>query len=319
MNLKNASMFTLLALGAGLFPAAAAGADTLTWVSGKHPASGTSTVIVTALAKSAQDLPADDAQEGVPVTAPTPVTQRAELPAPELAPAPEPEAEGPEVTDIYAPDPNRKGTKFHLGRSAGDTDVLLLPSARPLDEGQVHVALDELLLWRGEMGVSDEFSLGVDSAWGLTLDVNGKYAFVRRNNTAVALRLGVGAATVEKKLNWSYAELLYSKDMRRGAVHLGAHLVFAHTPDGDSYLVPQATVGGEVKLIKHVSAMVEGGFGNDVLAAAGLGNNTGFANLGVRLYVQGAYVTGALVIPTNEHFMNSAALGIPFIRFGYVF
>lgn len=315
MEFKKASVYILLSLTLVGLAAARAEAGSLTRKSGLRPG-GADKAAAYSFARSEQDLPATDAQEGVPLAAPAPETHKSE---PAAVVAETKAAEEPEVTDIYAADPNKPRSKFKLQRTQGDTDVLLLPSARPLEEGQVHFALDEFLLWRAEIGVSDEFSLGADSVWGLTAQVYGKYAFIRENNTAVSLRVGAGAATVQKSLNWSYAQLLYAKDMRRGAYHLGAHLVFVHTPNGDSYLVPQGTLGGEVKLIKYLTAIGEAGFGNDMLQADGFVNNTGFVNLGAKVYMQGGYVTAGLVMPTNESFLNSAALGIPFIRFGYVF
>ena len=314
MNFKKMNQFALLALTLGSMLPRGAAAGTLTSKSQSRVQTGSNAAHAYSVARAEQDLPAVDAQQGIPSAPPPTAAEHAAVTVPtESQPA------EVEVTDIYAPDPTRKKSRFKLARSDGDTDVLLLPSARPLNEGQVHVALDEFLLWRGEMGVTDEFSLEASSVWALTAEISGKYAFVRENNTAVSLRVGAGAATVQKQLNWSFAQLLYTKDFPRGAVHLGAHLVFVHTPNDGGFLVPQGTVGGEVKLIKYVWAIAEAGLGNDLLQATGFENNTGFVNLGARLAAQGGYVTAGLVMPTNSSFLNSAALGIPFLRFGVTF
>jgi hypothetical protein len=221
--------------------------------------------------------------------------------------------------DIYAPQKGGKRKRFKPKRHAGDTDVILLASARPLEEGQVNISLDELLLWRAQLGVTDDFTLEANSLWGFSIGINGKYALMRERNTAVAVQFGAGAFTVEKRMNWSYASLLYAKDMGRGAVHAGGHLIFAHTPDGKSYVVPQATAGAEVTLMKRVRALTELGFGNDILQSTGVENNTGFLNLGLRLDLSPVYATGGLVIPMNEPFLDSPALGIPFLRIGATF
>lgn len=250
-------------------------------------------------------LPDIDAQEGIPQAPPDSAAEHAAR-----------EAQDDTEVDIYAPKKNRKPFRFKPARSPGDNDVILAPSARPLDEGERQVSLDELLLWRVQLGVSDDFTLEANSLWGLSIGLNGKYALVRKNNTAVSLQLGAGAFTVEKSINWAHAGLLYTKDFARGALHLGAYAIFAHSERGRSYVLPQATAAGEVRVMKHVTAIGEVGFGNDVLHAAGLENNTGFVNLALRLDGGNVFATGGLVMPTNDHFVNSSALGIPALRLG---
>lgn len=250
-------------------------------------------------------LPDIDAQEGIPQAPPdSPATHAA------LA------AEGDAEFDIYAPKENRKRWKFRPARTAGDNDVIVTPSARPLDEGDRQVSLDELLLWRVQLGVSDEFTLEANSLWGFSIGLAGKYALVRKNNTAVSVYAGAGAFTIEKSINWAHLGLLYSKDFKRGALHLGAHGIWAHSARGKGYVVPQATAGGEMRVMRHVSALGEVGFGNDILRAAGFENNTGFVNLALRLDGGKVFATGGLIMPTNDSFTNSAALGIPALRLG---
>lgn len=250
-------------------------------------------------------LPDIDAQEGVPQAPPDSPAVHAAL-----------EAEDEPAFDIYAPKKDRRRWKFRPARTAGDNDVIVAPSARPLDEGDRQVSLDQLLLWRVQLGVSDEFTLEASSLWGLSIGLAGKYALVRKNNTAVSVYAGAGAFTIEKSINWAHLGLLYSKDFKRGALHLGAHGIWAHSARGKGYVVPQATAGGEVRIMKHVSALGEAGFGNDILRAAGFENNTGFVNLALRLDGGKVFATGGLVMPTNDSFTNSAALGIPALRLG---
>lgn len=253
-------------------------------------------------APAAGPLPDTDAQAGVPQAGP-------ESPAAHAAAA-------DEVVDIYAPKPGRRTDRFGLRRYPGDGDVILTPSARTLDEGDIQIGLDEGLLWRAQVGVVDEFTIEANSVWGFTAGLSGKYALVRRHNTALTLQLGAGAATVEKSMNWSHAALLYAKDYRYGAVHLGGYFVFVHVPRGMGYLVPQATAGAEVRLLRGVSAVGEFGYGNDILHEHGPGVNSGFVNAGVRFDFSQIYLTGALVVPTTDAFLDSAALAIPFVRIG---
>lgn len=306
---KNVLAGALISVAASLAAAPAWGWD-LTGMSRRKVAAyqdqGAATSPSAVTGDSAPVLPDIDAQEGIPQAPPDSPATHAAL-----------EAQDEEAEfDIYAPKKDRRRWKFRPARTAGDNDVIVAPSARPLDEGERQISVDELLLLRVQLGVSDEFTLEANSLWGFSIGLAGKYAFVRRNNTALSLYAGAGAFTVEKAINWAHAGLLYTKDFKRGALHLGGHGIWAHSERGRGYFVPQATAGGEVRVMKHVTALGEVGFGNDILNAAGFENNTGFVNLALRLDGAKVFATGGLVMPTNESFVNSAALAIPALRVG---
>lgn len=273
------------------------------------------------LMKDVQKVTSVSSQESAPV----PEVQELPAPAPATAAVPAGEttdiyAESKTDIDIYAPKAGKKKRRVKLQRTAGDTDVILVPSARPLPEGDVNISLDELLLWRVSMGVTDDLTLEANSMWGFSAGLEGKYALIRRNNTALSLAAGATALTIDKHYNASHLSLLYAKDFPAGALHAGGHMVFAHGRDDDAVLIPQLTLGAEAKLMKRVTALGEIGFGNDILNATnGYENNTGFANLGMRVSFKQIYATGSLFMPTNERFLNSRALGIPFVRIGGTF
>ncbi len=207
-----------------------------------------------------------------------------------------------------------------ITRMAGDNNIVLTPSGRTIGEGNNYLSVDEMLLWRFGWGVSDSFDVEIHTAWLTSLGFSIKWAMLNTEQHDVALQLGTDAMVYPKRNNAQYASLVYTQSHKRGAWHLGAHAVRVQRARGKSsetYVVPEGTLGAEVRMAKYLTGLIEAGYGQNVLENDP-NENTGFVNAGLRIGGDDIFFDLALVVPTSESFLESDFLGIPFVRLGGV-
>jgi hypothetical protein len=206
-------------------------------------------------------------------------------------------------------------------RKAGDTNIILAPSARSLREGETQVNLDQLLLWRVAWGISDKLDLEFRTAWVTSLGLGAKYTMLNHHRHKIALHAGADALIFSKRYNAQQASLIYTLDERRGAWHLGVHAIRLQRrlsrDESRIYNVGQATMGAEVELGRITRALFEASYGQDRRHVRPE-ENTGFMNVGLRVGDRRAFIDAALVVPISEAWWESEILGIPFFRIGLV-